>query len=67
MWDNGCQVGNIVAVEPTTTQKKDKKMKELKYVLLGIVIFLFAILAAGCEPVEFQNYNIVTGWEETNG
>ena len=40
-------------------------MKELKYVLLGIVIFLFAILVAGCEPVEFQNYNIVTGWEET--
>lgn len=42
-------------------------MKEIKYVLLGLLIFLFAILAAGCEPVEFQNYNIVTGWEETNG
>ena len=40
-------------------------MKEIKYVLLGLLIFLFAILVAGCEPAEFQNYNIVTGWEET--
>ncbi len=38
-------------------------MKEIKYVLLGLLIFLFAILAAGCEPVEFQNYNIVTGYD----
>ncbi len=42
-------------------------MKELKYVLLGILIFLFAILVAGCEPTKHQSYNIVTGWEETNG
>ena len=38
-------------------------MKETKYVLLGLLIFLFAIIAAGCEPVEFNNWNIVTGYD----
>jgi hypothetical protein len=42
-------------------------MRKINDVLLGVGIFLLAIALAGCEPVEFQNYNIVTGWEETNG
>lgn len=40
-------------------------MRKINDVLLGVGIFLLAIALAGCEPVEFQNYNIVTGWEET--
>lgn len=33
----------------------------------GMFIIFLAVALSSCtmEPVEFQNYNIVTGWEET--